>query len=329
MDCANRLYQCGARKLCDIDWGIWWNVALHSRRQRVRSRRRGLQARIIILDVHWAQIMKLDVRATKEVSRLLQSTKTLIDEAMQQVNVVKRFLQRQRSDEAFRLLYDHVVLQSSSCTHPPTLPRQRRLPARYDNGRASDTTHHATPADVFRKEYVEVIDVIIGELDKRFDQCVLKIPRQTEKLLLSAANWTTHVNLPVDEKVLTFYKDDVNSNNDVNANLECCQIWSARSHESRRIQESENGVYGAIAGRHNQNVYDWHRHMFTAVVKLLRIFMTVSVSTATAERSFSALRRLKTYLIRSTMTQQRSNNAIVTHCHKPETDGIDLISVAK
>ena len=67
------------------------------------------------------------------------------------------------------------------------------------------------PADVFRKEYFEVIDVIIGELDKRFDQGVLKIPRHTQKLLLSAANWTTHVDLPVNEKVLTFYKDDVNS----------------------------------------------------------------------------------------------------------------------
>ena len=110
------------------------------------------------------------------------------------------------------------------------------------NGRASDTTHHATPADVFRNEYFEIIDVIIGELDKRFDQGVLNNPQQTETLFLLAANWTTHVDLPVDEKVLTFYKDDVNSEQLIR------QLrFDPRSHKSRRIQGSENGGYRAEA----------------------------------------------------------------------------------
>ena len=65
--------------------------------------------------------------ATEEVSRLLQSRKTTIDEAMQQVNVVKRFLQRQRSGEAFRLFYNHVVLQSPTYTHPPTLKNTSQI----------------------------------------------------------------------------------------------------------------------------------------------------------------------------------------------------------
>ena len=69
--------------------------------------------------------------------------------------------------------------------------------------------------------------------------------------------------------------------------------------------------------------------MFSEVVKLLRIFMTVPVSTASAERSFSSLRRLKTYLHSIIMTQQRLNNVMVPHCHKHEIDNIDLTSVAK
>ena len=50
-------------------------------------------------------------------------------------------------------------------------------------------------------------------------------------------------------------------------------------------------------------------------------------SNATSERSFSALRRVKTYL-RSTMVQQRLNNLMVLHVHKDMTDAIDLQKLA-
>ena len=68
--------------------------------------------------------------------------------------------------------------------------------------------------------------------------------------------------------------------------------------------------------------------MLSEVDKLLRIFLTAPVSTATAERSFSSLRRLKTYL-RTTMTQKRLNNAAILHIHKHVTDTVDLAQVAK
>ena len=51
------------------------------------------------------------------------------------------------------------------------------------------------------------------------------------------------------------------------------------------------------------------------IVKLIRIVLCMLVSTCTAERSFSCLRRLKTYL-RSTMSQERLNHAAILCCHK-------------
>ena len=56
--------------------------------------------------------------------------------------------------------------------------------------------------------------------------------------------------------------------------------------------------------------------------------MTVPVSTASAERSFSALRRLKTYL-RSSMSQEKLNHVMVMHCHKDKTDSLNMVSVAR
>jgi hypothetical protein len=48
---------------------------------------------------------------------------------------------------------------------------------------------------------------------------------------------------------------------------------------------------------------------------------------AVSERSFSALKRVKSYL-RSTTGQNRLNHLMVLHVHKEETDSIDIVEVA-
>ena len=65
--------------------------------------------------------------------------------------------------------------------------------------------------------------------------------------------------------------------------------------------------------------------MFSEVLKL-QILFTIPVATATAVKSFSAIRQLKMCL-RSTMTQRRYNNVILLHCHKERSDCIDLIKI--
>ena len=48
---------------------------------------------------------------------------------------------------------------------------------------------------------------------------------------------------------------------------------------------------------------------------------------AVSERSFSAMRRLYTYL-RTNMSQNRLNNMMVLHVHKEKTDALKLVNVA-
>ena len=52
------------------------------------------------------------------------------------------------------------------------------------------------------------------------------------------------------------------------------------------------------------------------------------VTTSTAERSFSALKRIKTYL-RSSMTQQRLNHCMLLHVLRHKTDSLSLEDIAK
>ena len=62
--------------------------------------------------------------------------------------------------------------------------------------------------------------------------------------------------------------------------------------------------------------------MLSEVHKLVLLYLTVPVTTATAERSFSGLNRIKTYL-RISMTQQRLNHCILLHIHHNKTDNLD------
>ena len=69
------------------------------------------------------------------------------------------------------------------------------------------------------------------------------------------------------------------------------------------------------------------RLIISEVCVLLRLILVMPSTNAVSERSFSALRRIKTYL-RSTMSQDRLNHLLVLHVHKELTDSLDLITVA-
>ncbi|CAF2151313.1 unnamed protein product [Rotaria magnacalcarata] len=64
------------------------------------------------------------------------------------------------------------------------------------------------------------------------------------------------------------------------------------------------------------------KEMFQEYHKLIKLYLTIPVTTATAERTFSTLNRLKT-AIRSTMTQSRLNHCLLSHIYKEKLDKID------
>ena len=67
--------------------------------------------------------------------------------------------------------------------------------------------------------------------------------------------------------------------------------------------------------------------MFTEVVTVVNLLLVMPATNATSERSFSALRRVKTYL-RTTMGQKRLNHLMVLQAHKEFTDKLDLNVIA-
>ena len=75
------------------------------------------------------------------------------------------------------------------------------------------------------------------------------------------------------------------------------------------------------------NTCKFPRSMLPEVDKLLRLYYTIPITSATAERTFSTIRRLKSYL-HSTMSQRRLNHLIILHTYKHLTEQIDLQAIA-
>ncbi|KYQ54156.1 hypothetical protein ALC60_06953 [Trachymyrmex zeteki] len=66
----------------------------------------------------------------------------------------------------------------------------------------------------------------------------------------------------------------------------------------------------------------------THLTVILRIFLTISVSVATCERSFSKLKFIKTYL-RSTMSQVRLNGLALLSIERDVTKDVEFREVIK
>ena len=63
--------------------------------------------------------------------------------------------------------------------------------------------------------------------------------------------------------------------------------------------------------------------LISNVIYLMQLIRVMPATNASLERSFSALRRVKSYL-RATMKQDRLNYLMLLHVHKDKTDELDL-----
>ena len=106
--------------------------------------------------------------AMEQLSKTLQYKDINAQEVSTAVNAAKRFLERQRDDLAFKSFYSSVVEDAHELTSEPTLPRQRHIPCRKNDG--APNHQFQSPEDFFRKQYYEVLDLLISEITQRFNQ---------------------------------------------------------------------------------------------------------------------------------------------------------------
>ena len=70
------------------------------------------------------------------------------------------------------------------------------------------------------------------------------------------------------------------------------------------------------------------RHLFRETIKVVQLLLVSPATAAGAERSFSSLRRLKTWL-RKTMSQKRLTHLALLHCHRERAENCDIRELVK
>ena len=74
-----------------------------------------------------------------------------------------------------------------------------------------------------------------------------------------------------------------------------------------------------------QSLNSSEREVLSQVVVLVKLVLLAPATNASSERSFSALKRRKTYDV---FNDERLNNLMVLHIHREKTDKLNLVDIA-
>ena len=257
--------------------------------------------------------------ASEQLSTTLQSKDTTAQDARLAVNLCKAFYDRQRDASAFQIFYQAVLLEANGKTEPPTLPRYSNPPKRINDGDAN--FRFATAEHYHRREYFEIMESLSGELDARFDQKGFHLAALVEATILDNCSGKSY---PIPKEVQDLYSKDLNIDRLQTQLSMLPDLVKSYVLEGKQITK----VTTIRTLCDVLNAFPIVKDMLSEVHSLLILYMTIPVTSSTAERTFSALRRLKSYM-RSTMTQERLNNVMVAHIYKEITDRISLINIAQ
>ena len=169
-------------------------------------------------------------------------------------------------------------------------------------------------------QYYEACDKIKTELESRFNQAKLKPVSNLEKLRVDAAN-SDDFSEHLEELQRSCFGTDI----------DCGRL----GHQLYLVHDAVKTTLPEVRQVTNIRTIckafsktPVTKTLLGDVHKLLRLYLTLPVASATSERTFSCLCRLKTYL-GSTMNQNRLNDCLLLHCHKSITDTLDTVDIAK
>ena len=151
--------------------------------------------------------------------------------------------------------------------------------------------------DFYRIQLFIAIDVAVADLTDRFDSSDARVHENLTNILLTGV-----LDMDLLKQYPEFELDSLET-----------QLKMYSSYNRRNTVAEHLKVFREMSLE--------MRSIYTEVEKLLSLVLISPASSCVAERSFSALRRLKTWL-RSNTKQARLNHVTVTHVHRDILDEI-------
>ena len=259
---------------------------------------------------------------TDNLSKTLQHQEMSATSGKRLANLTVQALEGMRNGQAFNMFYDTILKKAKEFpfVSEPSLPRKRRAPnysvLQYVEGYNAEggEYHPDSPRDHFRQIYLQAIDVLVTSIKDRFNQPSFLAYERLESFLLKGLR---------DEDISgefsylqQMYSSDVNVEQ-LKVEMDVLKV----------IMKGENPECFDDILKHLKSLKSEERELIVNIVQLCKILIVNPSTSATAERTFSLARRVKTWM-RSTMTASRFNALAVLKFHKEKTDNLDLVSVA-
>ena len=233
----------------------------------------------------------------EQFNRSLQSTSQSVAGMLAAVSETIDNLVALREDKVFdELLAETTAVQTALNMKPVSVPRQRKTP-KCLSGVAIDRVA-TTVSEHYRPMFYSLIDTAVVQLKERFNSVGLIKYDSIEDVLLSGI---------VNEELLEPF---------VELNVSDLKLKLQHFRRKRPVKSVRETI------QIMQEMANEVRGEYAEVEKLVRLLLVNPASSCEAERSFSTLRRLKTWL-RSTMTQVRLNAVAVCHIHQHLLDSVN------
>ncbi|KAI4800484.1 hypothetical protein KUCAC02_009708 [Chaenocephalus aceratus] len=211
-------------------------------------------------------------------------------------------MQVKRTEEHFDVLFSKATAVATKLDlQPIQIPHVRKPTKRYTGQAAAHI--HPDAQSLYRVQFYNALDTVNTQFIERFEQAGFHKLQQLENVLL-------HGDM---DKVVEEYPE-------LNSRLLQVQLAMFGANYT---YETSSDVASII-----REMVPEVRGLFGQVEALVRLLLVVPASSAEAERSFSALRRLKTWL-RLSMSQTRLNNVAICHVHQKKLDRLDLEGICQ
>ena len=291
-----------------------WDAALETGLDaEVRSRITGVKAQMeSFISFFGISVGQLVLKHGDNLSKALQNESIYAAEGQRLGSLTVTTLTKVHDAEQYDLFWQLITKKADALdVSKPTLPRKRKAPQRYEVG-TGESHFPEGVEEHYCQIYFEVLDLAITCVKVRFDQPGYCTYQVTESLLLKAVrgeNYTAEL-----DSASSFYGDDFS--------VPTLQVQLQKTLRTQFEKESHITLQDII--QYLKTFNNAELTIYSEVATLLKLILVSPATNATSERTFSAMRRIKTYL-RSTMGQA---NLMLLHVHKDKADSLSLLDIA-